>query len=135
MPDWEPARDELLKLGRPPRVPASPFRYSKRFSKDIASLKSTWGIFYYNCWNENFYRFEQVQYLRTVPPYLSLWWEYKPTPTWSLHVELDNVGRFGYEDKFYNYAGPRNSSPLQSIDDLYIHSQPRLYVQVRKTFD
>jgi outer membrane receptor protein involved in Fe transport len=104
-------------------------------TQDIDSLKSTWGIFYFNCWNENFYRVEQVQHLRTIPPYLSLWWEYKPTSTWSLHVELDNVGRFGYEDAFSDYAGPRNAAPLQSLDELYIKSQPRLYIQIRKTFD
>ena len=104
-------------------------------TQDIDSLKSTWGIYYFNCWNENFYRFEQVQHLRTVPPYLTLWWEYKPKSTWSLHVEVDNVGRFGYEDAFSDYAGPRSVAPLQSIDELYIKSQPRLYIQIRKTFD
>ena len=104
-------------------------------TQDINSLKSTWGVYYFNCWSENFYRFDQVQHLRTIPPYLSMWWEYKPTPTWSLHAEIDNAGQFGYEDTFSDYAGPRNDSPLQSIDELYIISQPRLFLQIRKTFD
>lgn len=104
-------------------------------TQDINSLKSTWGIFYYNCWDERYFYFDQVRHRRTVPPYLTMWWEYKPTTTWSLHLELDNVGRFTYDDKYYDYAGLRLITPLQSTEELSIKSQPRLYVQIRKTFD
>jgi len=104
-------------------------------TQDINSLKSTWGIFYYNCWDERYFYFDQVRHRRTVPPYLTMWWEYKPTPTWSLHLELDNIGRYTYDDKYYDYAGLRLITPLQSTEELSIKSQPRLYVQIRKTFD
>ncbi|MGD0192967.1 MAG: TonB-dependent receptor [Rhizomicrobium sp.] len=104
-------------------------------TQDIDSLKSTWGVYWFNCWKQNYYRVEQVQYQRTLPPFLSVWWEYKPTQSWSIHLELDNLARYGYQDTFDDYAGPRNISPLESIDNLYIKSQPRLYAQVRKTFD
>jgi hypothetical protein len=104
-------------------------------TQDINSLRSTWGLYYYNCWNENYYYFDEIRHRRTVPPYLTMWWEYKPTPKWSLHLELDNVGRFTYDDEYSVYAGLRSDTPLQSIDELSIRSQPRLYVQIRKTFD
>ena len=104
------------------------------FTQDIDSLKSTWGVFYYNCWDEHYFRLTQTQHRKTVPPYLTAFWEYKPTPAWSFHFEVDNIGRFVYDNEFFNYAGPRDTAPLQTIDFRSIQSQPRVYVQVRKTF-
>lgn len=104
-------------------------------TQDIDSLKSTWGIFYYNCWNEDYYRLTQVRRRSTVPPYLELWWDYKPTADWSFRLELYNPGRFSYDDKLYNYAGPRDVSTLTDIEELRIKSQPRIYFRIRKTFD
>jgi outer membrane receptor protein involved in Fe transport len=104
------------------------------FTQDIKSLKSTWGLFYYNCWNEDYFRLEQLQHRKTVPPYIEAFWEYKPTPLWSFHVGLINLGRFVYDNTFYDFAGPRNISPLLDIDERSIKSQPRIYIQIRKTF-
>jgi outer membrane receptor protein involved in Fe transport len=105
------------------------------FTQDIDSLKSTWGIYYFNCWDEYYSRLTQVRHRRVTPPFIAAFWEYKPTPDWSIHVELDNMGRFGYEDIFFNYAGPRNTSPRVSIEEISIKSQPRLFIEIRKTFD
>ena len=102
--------------------------------QDIASLKSTWDVFYYNGWDEKYFRLEQTQHRRLIPPFVGVYWEYKPTPSWSFHVELDNLGRFVYENQYFNYAGPRDVSPLVSIEERAITSQPRLYIQIRKTF-
>jgi outer membrane receptor protein involved in Fe transport len=104
-------------------------------TQDIPSLKSTWGFFFFNCWDEYYYRIEQERHRRVIPPYLSVYWEYKPTPTWSFHVEADNMARFTYDDTYYDYPAPRNVSTPDEIDQLWIKSQPRLYVQIRKTFD
>jgi hypothetical protein len=103
-------------------------------SQDIESLKSTWKIGYYNCWDEDYFRLEQTQHRRTIPPYIYVFWEYKPTPSWSFHFELDDVGRFVYENEYFNYAGERSTFPLLSTDDRAIKSQPRVYVEIRKTF-
>ncbi|HVU22068.1 MAG TPA: TonB-dependent receptor [Rhizomicrobium sp.] len=102
--------------------------------QDIESLKSTWKIGYFNGWDERYYRLEQTQHRRVLPPYLYVYWEYKPTPDWSLHFELDNLGQFVYENEYFNFAGERNSSPLLFTDDRSIKSQPRIYIEVRKTF-
>ena len=104
-------------------------------TQDIDSLKSTWGIFYYNCWNEQYFRLEQVRYRKTVPPYVEMWWDYKPTSDLSFRLELYNPFRFSYDDKYYNYAGPRDVAPLAEIEELRIKSQPRIYFRIRKTFD
>ncbi len=105
------------------------------FTQDIDRLKSTWGINYYNCWDEQYFRLEQTQHRRVLPPYVNVFWEYKPTPAWSLHFELDNLARFVYKNELFDYSGPRNTSPLVEIEERSITSQPRLYVEIRKTFD
>jgi hypothetical protein len=104
-------------------------------TQDIDSLKSTWGIFYYNCWSEHYYRLTQTRSRHTVPPYIEMWWDYKPTPDLSFRLELYNPGRFTYDDRFYDYAGPRDVSALSEIEELRIKSQPRIYFRIRKTFD
>jgi hypothetical protein len=104
-------------------------------TQDIDSLKSTWGIFYYNCWSEHYYRLSSVERRRTLPPYVEMWWDYKPTPDWSFRLELYNPFRFSYDDKFYDFAGPRNVASLSQIEEIRIKSQPRIYFRIRKTFD
>ncbi len=103
-------------------------------TQDIDSLNSTWGIFYFNCWDEHYYRLEQIRHREVVPPYFELWWEYKPHPDLALRVELYNPARFVYDDRFYDYAGPRNVAPLSQIEEIQIRSQPRIYFRIRKTF-
>ncbi len=104
-------------------------------TQDIPSLKSTWSIFYYNCWNEYFYRLEQVRHRRTVPPYMELSWVYKPSQDWSFKFAILNAGAFTYDDTVFDYTGPRDTFPLSQIEETSIHSQPRIYIQIRKTFD
>jgi hypothetical protein len=104
-------------------------------TQDIDSLKSTWGIFYYNCWSEHYYRLEQVRSRRAIAPYLQAWWEYKPGNGWSFRAEADDFVPFTYDNTFENYNGPRNLFPIAQIDERRITSQPRLYFQIRKTFD
>lgn len=105
------------------------------FTQDIDRLKSTWGITYFNCWDEYYYRLTEVRHRRVIPPFITVFWEYKPTPSWSLHFETYNLGQFVYDDKRSDYAGPRNTSQLASISELAIKSQPETYIQIRKTFD
>jgi outer membrane receptor protein involved in Fe transport len=104
------------------------------FTQDIDSLKSTWGITYFNCWDEYYYRLTEVRHRRVVPPFITVFWEYKPTPSWSLHIETYNLGQFVYDDKRSDYAGPRNVAQLATISELAIKSQPKLDIQIRKTF-
>ena len=106
-----------------------------KFSQDINSLKSTWGFYYFNGWTEDSFRLQQTRQRRVIPPYFSVYWEYKPTPDWSIHVEADNILRYIYDDVRRNYAGPRNLFPLSNIDEYRTRSQPTLDIQLRHTFD
>ncbi len=103
-------------------------------SQDIESLKSTWNIRYFNCWDEYYARATMEQHAHAIPPFIVVGWDYKPTPDWAFRVEVDNIGRFGYGNINHIYAGPRGTSPLISIEETKFKSQPRLFIQIRKTF-
>ena len=63
-----------------------------------------------------------------------MFWDYKPSPEWSFHLEADDVTGFRYDDKRYNYAGPRNTSPLLNIDQYTANGIPQIDFQIRHTF-
>ncbi|HWD29510.1 MAG TPA: TonB-dependent receptor [Rhizomicrobium sp.] len=104
------------------------------FSKDFTSLMSTFGISYYNCWTEEYYRLEQFRLRKVAPPYFSLSWDYHPSPGWSFHLEGDDIVGFTYKDTRFNYAGPRNVAPLDNIDQYIAHGIPHIDFQIRRTF-
>ena len=103
--------------------------------QDIASLSSTWGLFYFNAWTEDSFRLQQTRNRRALPPYMQVYWDYKPTPAWSFHLEADNVFRFIYDDIKHNFSGPRNTSPLLNTDEYRTRSLPQIDFQIRYTFD
>ncbi len=129
----DPLTGEERNIAQFPQERPQDLEYT--LTQDVESLKSTWGLFYYNCWNERYYRLEQVDSRRTIAPFLEAWWEYKPDGGWSFRAEVDNFIPFRYDNQFKNYDGPRNMFPVAQIDDRRITSQPRLYFQIRKTFD
>jgi hypothetical protein len=102
-------------------------------TQDIESLKSTWGLYFFNCWDEHYYRPGQIRHDYVVPPYLELTWDYKPTPDWMVSLALRNPARFTYVDSNTAYTGLRGSAGPLTTDELRIKSQARLYVEIRKT--
>ena len=103
-------------------------------TQDVGSLKSTWGISYYNCWDEEYFRLQQTRYRKVAPPYFSVYWDYKPSPEWTFHVESDDITGFTYKDRKFNYSGPRNVAPVANIDLFVANAIPLIDFQVRYTF-
>ena len=104
------------------------------FSQDIDSLKSTWGLFYYNAWDEQYYRLDQYRHRKVLPPYFTAFWDYKPSAEWTFHLEADDIVGFTYKDTKFNYTGPRNTAPLANIDEYVANAIPQIDFQVRWTF-
>lgn len=106
------------------------------FTQDIDSLKSTWGINYFNGWREQYFRLQEHRDRKIPPGLVSVFWEYKPTTDWMLHLELDNLTRFVYDDKHFVFVPPntRASGAPDFLEDRIVRSQPRLYFEIRKTF-
>jgi outer membrane receptor protein involved in Fe transport len=104
------------------------------FTQDIDSLKSTWGLFWYNGWDEKYYRLELIRHRHLTPPFVGGFWDYKPSSDWTFHFELDNASRFIFRDRRFHFTGPRDTSPLGSIEEVTFRSQPHLDIEIRKTF-
>ena len=104
-------------------------------SQDLDELKSTWTFFLGTGWSRNSWRIAQVSRIAIHNnPFLNFNWAYKPTPDLMITLGADNFASYRFEIEQFNYAGPRNLVPLSSIQDVFIHTQPRIYLQLRKTF-
>jgi hypothetical protein len=104
------------------------------FLQDIPDWHSSLELTAQTAFTRPNFRIAQVNILRLHPVYLELDWDYKPEPDLDLQIKLQNFVPYQYELTEYNYAGPRDVSPLASIQDEHMHSLPRLFVQLRKTF-
>ncbi len=104
------------------------------FSQDVNSLSSTWGVSYYNGWDEEYFRLQQLRHRKLSAPYFSAFWDYKPSPEWRFHLEADDITGFVFHDVKFNYAGPRNVAALNNIDVFTANAIPHIEFQIRRTF-
>jgi outer membrane receptor protein involved in Fe transport len=103
------------------------------FNQGLPRLKSTWGFDVYREWRETYFRFNEIDDNK-LKTYITLFYEYKPRPTLSFRMEIDNAGARGFKLTRYVYDGPRNTSPLSFTDVRDLHNGRTLYFRVRKTF-
>jgi len=104
-------------------------------TQDIDSLKSTWDISWGTSFSRTTWRISQISRVAIHnSPYLNAWWAYKPTPDWKITIGADNFTGYRFELEQINFPGPRNLSPPSSIQDVFDRTQPRFYIQLRKTF-
>lgn len=108
---------------------------SFEFTQDVEMWNSTFDVqFSPGAWSKPFFRLQQVSTTRLTTPYLQASWEYKPTPDVDLVVEMDELIPYNLEVQQENYAGPRNTVPLGEIRLIRSTAEPRLWLQLRKTF-
>jgi len=119
-------RERVISGVRPNDVEAT-------LTQDVESLKSTWSLYFFNGWDERYYRLAQERHSRVPPPYFEFEWDYKPTPDLMVAVAVKDMVRFTYIDENTFYAGPRDLYGPAEIDTLRIKSQARLYVEIRQT--
>ena len=109
------------------------YDYEVHFTQDLPRWKSSWGIDVFNRWTESYYRFNELDVYK-LKTWVTLYYEYKPRPDWSFRTELDNAGGRGFQRLLYVYDGPRNTSPLDYIDNRKQDFKPFVYFRVRHTF-
>ena len=102
--------------------------------QDIQSWNSSLDLTLQASFQKPYFRIAQVTDFRIYPLYVALSWDYKPAPDLDLLVKLQNIVPYQFDQIQYDYAGPRNVSPLVSIEDTHTHSEPFVYIQLRKTF-
>ena len=103
------------------------------FLEDIPAWHSSIDLATGGAWQKSFFRIAQVQHNRFSPTYVYLSWDYQPKPDLDFVIKLENIVPYNWDIIQYNYAGPRNISPLASIQDAHTRSTAGVYVQVRKT--
>jgi outer membrane receptor protein involved in Fe transport len=105
------------------------------FEQDLQGWHSTWGGAWITAvWRRGTYRIAQESFVRSLSPFFYVFWDYKPSPAWVFHAELDNFTRYNLQIQQFNYAGPRNTSPLTGIQDVHTSAEPQLFIQVRREF-
>ncbi len=103
-------------------------------TQDIDSLKSTWDFSWGTSFSRTTWRISQISRAAIHnSPYFSAYWSYKPTPDWKITLGADNFSSWRFELEQINFPGPRNLSPPSSIQDVFTRTQPRVYLQLRKT--
>lgn len=104
------------------------------FLQDIQAWHSSLDLTVQTGFQRPYFRIAQVTYDRLRPLYVGFSWDYRPKPDLDLQIKLLNAVPYQFDQIEYNYAGPRNISPLASIQDIHTHSEARIYLQLRKTF-
>lgn len=108
--------------------------YSVSFTQDMEALRSTWSVSYYNGYKEIGSRLaENDRYLGN--PLVSLAYAYKPSPELNFNFQLNNPLISSHTRISDYYSGPRNVSPLLNREVEIGYSRPRVYFNIRKTFN
>jgi hypothetical protein len=105
------------------------------FTQDLDDWKSTWGFSTGTSFGRTTWRIAQISRMTIHnSPYLNAFWTYKPTPDWVITLGADNFGPYRFELEQDNYAGPRNLAGPPTVQDVRNVTEPRFYLQLRKTF-
>jgi len=105
------------------------------FTQDIAALNSTFDVQVNpGGWSRPSFRIDQISETRLQRPLANASWEYKPQPDLDLVVEADNLIPYSLDVEQDNYTGPRNVSALAQVQQIRNTAEPRLWLQLRKTY-
>jgi outer membrane receptor protein involved in Fe transport len=103
-------------------------------TQDIDSLKSTWSINWGTSFSRTTWRISQISRVAIHnSPYFNAYWSYKPTADWKITLGADNFTSYRLEVEQRNFVGPRTLNGKPTVQDVFARTQPRFYLQVRKT--
>jgi outer membrane receptor protein involved in Fe transport len=105
------------------------------FTQDLDEWKSTWGFNWGTGFSRTTWRIAQISRIAIHNnPYVNIFWSYKPTADLNITLGADNFIPYRFEVEQRNFSGPRNLAPPATIQDEFIRTQPRFYLELRKTF-
>ena len=102
------------------------------FRQDLPEQKLTWGLGWFGGWEEDYYRLEEVQSLR-LRNFFTSFIEYKPTSTFTLRAELNNLDPYRFSIYRFIYDGPRDTGAIDTIEQELRKSQVIGMLSVRWT--
>ncbi|MDP2260664.1 MAG: outer membrane beta-barrel protein [Caulobacter sp.] len=110
-----------------------PFEGEINFSQDLPRYRFQWGVNAFLGFEETYYRFDQIETVE-LETWYQIYIDYKPTPTFSVRVEAQNLAARDFIRNREVYAGPRDTTALAYTDARPLNFDPFLYVRLRKTF-
>lgn len=104
-------------------------------TQDLEEWNSTWGFsFSPASFNRQTWRISQISRIGIHNPFVNAFWSYKPSPDWKIVLGAENFIPYRFEMKQFNYPGPRNLGGAPTVRDEFIRTQPRIYLNLRKSF-
>ena len=112
-----------------------PSDWNLSFSQDIPSQKLSLGVDFFGGFERSYYRFNQIEHFK-LATYIRPYVEWKPTPAWSLRMELPlvNAPPVRLRDTFQIFPGPRNAGGSPDIQDRHFRFPNGIYLRVLKNF-
>jgi len=110
-----------------------PVEFTADFHQDLPRWKAAWGVKFDTGWRTRTYLFNEVDFNRTSPA-LTLFADYVPRPSLSLHLEGSMVLGQRYRRVISFYDGLRGNDPLAYRDDRRLRLGPSVSLRVRRAF-
>ena len=108
--------------------------YSVNFTQDLEALRSTWAVYYYNGYKEIGSRLAENDVFLGNPQ-VNLAWAYQPSAKLNFNFQITNILISSHTRISDYFSGPRNISPLLNRELEIGYSRPRVYFNIRKTFN
>ena len=103
------------------------------YRQDLPELKLTYGFGWYGGWSERRYRLQEIQSL-DLRNFFSSFIEYKPTPSFTLRAELNNLDPYRFNIERRVFDGPRGTGGLDYIELERRNSQVIGFIRARWVF-
>jgi hypothetical protein len=108
-----------------------PLDWRLEFTQDLNALRSTWGVSVIGGNHEGYWRYGEIDQFK-LGDWVQASYEYKPTSTLAIRLELNNLTSRPLEQTYTVFAANR-PSPIDYIDWRAEHSGREIHLRLRKT--
>ena len=110
-----------------------PQHWEAHLTWDLPQQNLNLGVDVYGAIVETYYRFDQIEVKRREV-YAGAFAEWKPQPSWSVRLELNNLTARALRDTRYVASGARSAHALSYVDDRDLPVRELFHLRIRKTF-
>ena len=111
-----------------------PEKINVNFRQDLPALNLTFGLGWFHGWRENYYQGTAVEKLH-LKDFFNSFVEWKPNTGFTLRAELNNFDAYSFDIERRLYNGPRDVTPLASVETERRNSQVLGMLSARWTFN
>jgi outer membrane receptor protein involved in Fe transport len=112
-----------------------PTDWNATFSQDLPRQKLSLGVDFYGGFQRSYYRFNLIETFK-LATYVRPYAEWKPTPAWSLRMELPLVTApdVRLRDTYQVFPGPRSAGGKPDIQDRQFPFPRSIYFRILRNF-